>query len=265
MANLTAGPDAPLIAHVAANAILFLHIAGGSVGMVSGIVALFAPKGGRVHRVCGNVFFVSMCITYLIGAGVAPFLDTGQRPNFIAGVFAFYLVVTSWVTIRRKDRCVGWVEVAGFAVALSTAVAGAVFIRMAASDPTGTIDGSPPQAFYVFLVFGIVASIDDFIVLVRRGTSGVGRIARHLWRMCAALFFATGSFFLGQPQVFPEYLRGSALLYVPVLLPLLMMLFWVPRVFLTKWYARRNRDALHSEQSAGSPALLTTPAKSPPA
>ena len=101
MANLTAGPDAPLIAHVAANTILFLHIAGGSVGMVSGIVALFAPKGGRVHRVCGNVFFVSMCITYLIGAGVAPFLDTGQRPNFIAGVFALYLVVTSWVTIRQ--------------------------------------------------------------------------------------------------------------------------------------------------------------------
>jgi len=34
------------------------------------------------------------------------------------------------------------------------------------------------------------------------------RIARHLWLMCFGWFIATGSFFLGQQQVFPAWLRG---------------------------------------------------------
>ena len=72
MSNLTFSPDAPQIAHFAADALLFLHIAGGAVGMVSGMVALFAPKGGRVHRLSGNLLFVSMGIAFAIGAGVAP-------------------------------------------------------------------------------------------------------------------------------------------------------------------------------------------------
>jgi hypothetical protein len=84
-----------------------------------------------------------------------------------------------------------------------------------------------------------MASIDDFIVILRRGVSGSARIVRHLWRMCAALFFATGSFFMGQPQVFPEYLRGSIILVIPVLLPLLFMAFWVVRLSFKSWRVRR--------------------------
>ena len=240
MSNLTFSPDAPQIAHFAADALLFLHIAGGAVGMVSGMVALFAPKGGRVHRISGNLFFVSMGIAFAIGAGVAPFLNTGQRANTIAGVFALYLVVSAWTTIKRTRNGVGVLDSVGFVIALATTIAGAVCISLATKDPGGTLDGSPPQAFYVFLVLGALAMIDDFVVLVRRGVSGAARIARHLWRMCAALFFATGSFFLGQQQVLPESVRGSPWLFVPVLLPLLLMLFWWLRVSFTRWLPQRT-------------------------
>jgi len=240
MAHLVLASDAPLLAHLAADTILYLHIAGGGLGIVSGMAALFAPKGSRLHRISGIIFFYSMCIAYLIGAGVAPFLDVGQRPNFIAGVFAFYLTVTSWQTIRCKERSIHWMHFVGLFIALGTAIAGAVFIQLAKSDASGTIDGSPPQAFYVFLVLGVIASIDDLIVILRRGVSGSARIVRHLWRMCAALFFATGSFFMGQPQVFPESLRGSIILVIPVLLPLLFMMFWVVRLSFKSWRVRRK-------------------------
>jgi uncharacterized membrane protein len=43
----------------AASLILFLHIAGGTVGIISGAVALLARKGGRLHRAVGTVFLVS--------------------------------------------------------------------------------------------------------------------------------------------------------------------------------------------------------------
>ncbi len=78
--------------------------------------------------------------------------------------------------------------------------------------------------------------------MIRRGgISGNPRIARHLWRMCAALFIATGSFFLGQQKVMPEWMQGSPLLFVPALAPLVLMIFWLIRIRFTGRYARPKR------------------------
>ena len=37
--------------------------------------------------------------------------------------------------------------------------------------------------------------------------------------------------------VMTEWMRGSPLLFVPVIAPLVLMIFWVLRVWLTRWYA----------------------------
>lgn len=228
--NLQVAPDAPWWAHFGAAALLWLHIGGGTLGMVSGAAALTFRKGGRLHRAAGAVFFASMFVTYLIGAGVAPFLETGQRPNFVAGIMALYLLVTGWRAARQREAKAGVAEVAGLVIALAIAGTGAVFMQMGAASPTGTIDGSPPQAFVLFTVAGVLAAGGEANVLLRRGISGVARTARHLWRMCFSLFIASGSFFLGQMQVLPEVLRGSAFPFVAAFLPLGVMLFWLVRV-----------------------------------
>jgi hypothetical protein len=54
--------------------------------------------------------------------------------------------------------------------------------------------------------------------------------------MCYGLFIATGSFFLGQQQVFPAFLRGSIFLTVLALLPFLLMIYWLFRVRFSKAY-----------------------------
>jgi hypothetical protein len=72
------------------------------------------------------------------------------------------------------------------------------------------------------------------------------RLARHLWRMCFGLFIATGSLFLGQQQVFPDWLRGSNMLLIPALLPLGLLIFWLVRVRFTNAHRKismpRERD-----------------------
>ena len=67
-------------------------------------------------------------------------------------------------------------------------------------------------------------------MILRGGIAGSARIARHLWRMSAALTIASGSFFLGQQRVMPAAMRGSPWLFVPVFAPLLLMVFWLIRV-----------------------------------
>jgi hypothetical protein len=49
----------------------------------------------------------------------------------------------------------------------------------------------------------LLAAVGDVRMLARGGITGARRIGRHAWRMSFGLFIATGSFFLGQQQVFP--------------------------------------------------------------
>jgi uncharacterized membrane protein len=203
--------------------------------MVTGVVALASRKGERVHRAAGSVFFMAMFVAYAIGAGVAPFLDTGQRPNFVAGIMALYLLLSGARAARRREAKAGTPEVIGLIVALSVTAAGVIFMRMGADSPTGTVDGSPPQAFFLFAIAGAFAALGELNVLLRKQLSDTSRIARHLWRMCFSLFIASGSFFLGQQQVFPEALQGSVLLLAVALAPLPVMLFWLGKVRFDDW------------------------------
>lgn len=237
MTTLELPADSPAWAFAAADIVLLLHIAGGAIGMGAGTVALLAPKGDSVHRAAGTLFFLGMLMCAAIGAAVAPFLNEGQRPNTVAGVLSFYLVLTALTAVRREDGGRDRFAILGFAIALGATIAGALFALEARASPTGTIDNSPPQAFLFFMIVGGFAAAGDLKVILQGGISGAPRIARHLWRMCVGLFIAVGSFLLGQQQVLPPLLRGSPLIFAIVFTPIVIMIVWLIRVRLTKWYA----------------------------
>ena len=237
-------PGSPWWVVDAAQAILVSHIAGASIGIVSGAVALTARKGEGLHRAAGTVFFVSMLVMAGVGAAVAPFLPVPQWSSVAAGILTFYLVATAWTTVRRKEGTVGRAEKVGLAAALGVAAYGAVFAALASRSPTGMIDGAPPQAFFVFLLVGAIAAACDLKLILRGGISGASRIARHLWRMCTALTIAAFSF-VAQPkavQFVPAFLHGTPML-VLAFTPLVMMVYWLLRV---RFAGRFRKAALAS-------------------
>ena len=87
---------------------------------------------------------------------------------------------------------------------------------------------------FVFGAIALAAGASDVRVIRSGGLQGTARLARHVWRMCFAVFMASGSFFLGQASKFPERLRVPALLATPVLLPLLAMVYWLWRLRIRK-------------------------------
>lgn len=228
--TLKAPPGAPAYLHLGADALLFAHIGGGALGILTGAVAILSRKGQTVHRAAGTLFFAAMVACYAVGAGVAPFLDEGQRVNTVAGVMALYLLISGWMTVRTAEtRASGW-HVLSLAVALLIASAGGWFMHLGSLSPSGTIDGSPPQAFGIFMIAGSVAALGEANVLIRGSIAGAARIARHLWRMCFSLFIASGSFFLGQMQVMPIWLRDHPVLFVLALAPLAALVFFIVRI-----------------------------------
>ncbi len=205
---------------------LIIHIGGGAVSLVSGFAALAAPKGRRIHRAAGTVFVLAMLVMALFAVIVA--LLRNQSLNTIAGAFTLYLIGTAWLAVRRPEATTGRAETAGFFVA--SAIAAASF--MVGWNGLGA-DGVPVAALYVFSGVAALGAAADLSMLMRGGVSGPSRIARHLWRMCTALFIASGSFFLGQADEIPAALRGPYL-FVPALLPLAALLFWMIRVRFTR-------------------------------
>ena len=230
--------SAPVIAHLAAAVVLYLHIGGGTVGLLSGVAAAVARKGGPIHRAAGYVFVVSMAITYVIGTLVAPFLTEGQRPNFVAGVLALYLLASGVATARRRQFRAGWAEILGLVVALAITAMGLYFMMLGAASPSGTVDGSPPQAFVLFVAVGLAATLGEVNALARRQLSHVARTSRHLWRMCMSFFIASGSLFLGQPQVFPTLFNESIAPIVLAFIPILIMVIFLARVRLRRQHAQ---------------------------
>jgi hypothetical protein len=81
--------------------LLILHISGGSVGLVAGTVAMVVRKGGRWHRVAGQVFVGGMMCLAVTGAIIAWFRS--EPPNIVAGLLTVYMIMTTWITGRHKD------------------------------------------------------------------------------------------------------------------------------------------------------------------
>lgn len=233
---LEVSPHSSALVRGAAELILIVHISAAAIGLLAGATALAVRKGGRLHRLAGNVFFVSMLTMAAIGASVAPFLPQPQRGSAIGGVITFYLVATAWATVRRKQGTVGRFEVGALVVAISAASADVVLGLQAANSPTGMLEGAPAPAYFVFASIAGGAAAGDLRMILKGGLRGAQRIARHLWRMCVAVLIAAFSFFLGQQQVFPESLRGSFWLFVPEMVVLGLMIFWLCRVLFTNAY-----------------------------
>jgi uncharacterized membrane protein len=227
--------------------VLAFHICAGTLGLLSGTAAMSFRKGSRRHRVTGSVFVVAMLSLAASGAYLG--FIKHQVLNGMMGVLTLYLVATAWWTARRRDGEVGIFDLAALIVPLGVGAGLASYGLEAAKSKTGSMGGFPAQAYFVFGSVALLFAAGDVRMLVRGGVSGRRRIARHLWRMCFALFISTGSLFLGQQQVFPASWRNTNVLLLLGILPLILMIFWRVRLSFTRVYekmAQSRRDEAYS-------------------
>jgi len=229
--------------------VLLVHICGGTVGLLSGIVAMSFRKGSARHVIAGKVFVASM----LTMAAFAVYLAiVRHQPNNIGGgIFTFYLIGTAWMTARRGDGetiRLDWVALLiPLALGILTWMNGLKVVRSGASSQDGVPVG---MSFFMGSVM-LLAAAGDVRMLVRGGVFGAKRVARHLWRMCFGLFIASGSFFLG-PSNRPlrllstvglgKYLSpalfGTTLYLILTLLPLILLIFWLIRIRFASAYRK---------------------------
>lgn len=221
--------------------LLPLHIAAGALALVFGYAALYAPKASTFHRRSG-ILFVSLMLP-MAATGIAISAANGVAPaiNIPAALLVIYLVVTSLMTIRPPAAAA---RLLGGAGALIAGAIGTSCVALAI-DAIASGGRRAGLAFPLLLFAGAALSgcAGDLRLMRARGIGGSTRLARHLWRMCFALFIAAISLFSSAARVpAPSPLRA-----LPVLAVLVTMFYWLWRI--------RGREA--GRPVAGVPAPET--------
>ncbi len=219
--------------------LLPLHVSAGIAGILSGTAAMSFRKGSPRHALAGKIFVISM----LTMAASAVYLAAlkHQNNNVGGGVLTFYLVATAWVTAKRRDGETSILDWAALLIPLWAGIGGWINGLEAVHSPTGSKYGVPAGMHFFLGSVMLLAAAGDVRMLLRGGVFGAQRIVRHLWRMCFGLFIATGSFFLGQgSKVFPAFILKTNVLFIPAILPLILLIFWLFRVRFTYAYKRTS-------------------------
>lgn len=225
-----------------------LHVTAGTIGLAAGYIALAVRKGGQVHRVAGRCFGAAMLAGALTGMWLA--VARGVRPdvNVPAALLASALVLSGVAAVRTSPA---WRRVrhVAFGLSLGAAVSASWFL-VDALRAGGARDGMPWSAYALSSLLGGCAVVGDLRWVTSDPEGGLVLKRRHLWRMMSALFLGALSVFIGQARVFPQTVRDSGLLPLPVLSVIVVLVYWL-------WRTRRPSGTLggtglsHHEGGAG--------------
>ncbi|HEX2208235.1 MAG TPA: hypothetical protein VHG93_11175 [Longimicrobium sp.] len=214
--------------------LLPIHVAAGGLAIVLGAVALLARKGGTVHRRSGVLFVWAMLV---MGTSAAVLGLRDGPADVVAGLLAAYFVGTAWTTVRPASPWTRRIDAAALTVAVGLALLAAVGGVTSIDNPGLSSGGVPFRTIGVMsLILATVlllAAAGDLRVMRSGMPRGGPRLARHLWRMCFALFIAAGSFFSIQERVakvLPEPFTSGPLRALPILLLFGTMFYWLWRV-----------------------------------
>ena len=213
--------------------LMLVHVVCGTLAVIAGLVAMCAPKGRSLHINAGRVYLVTMLAMATSGGLTAILLP--QAINVYAACLTSYLVVTSWHAGKNKQLGRNKFELLACLficiIAFLTLKTGVDVMNSEQKH----LQGFSYDAFFVIGSMAFVAAVADIVLLIRGGVQGKHRIIRHLWRMCLSYFIAAGSLFEGPgASAFPEVIRDSGVLSVPVPLVVLFTLYWLVRTMLPK-------------------------------
>jgi hypothetical protein len=216
--------------------LLPIHIAAGGLAIVLGAVALSVKKGGSIHRRSGLLFVYAMLVMG-VSASILSLLKGRADGNVLAGVLTAYFVGTALTTVRPVSSWTRPMNTVALTVAVVLAVgcglSGVRLINTPGRDAVGVPFQTAGVVSLITAALLVMAAAGDVRTMSFGMPRGRARLARHLWRMCFALFIAAGSFFSIRERVatlLPEPLTTAPMRALPIVLLFGAMFYWLWRL-----------------------------------
>jgi uncharacterized membrane protein len=151
---------------------LIVHIAAGFTALFTGLIAIIAKKGLKLHRTNGKIYFWSMLIVAITAAAMSLMKELSFF--LMLSMFSFYSSYTGFRVIRNKDRVANWLD--------WSLLAGAVL----------TVSFMMVSGNIILMVFGFIfgsflfSDVRDFLTSKFQQTKSRGWLIIHIARMLAA-------------------------------------------------------------------------------
>ena len=178
--------------------LLILHIASGILSLLSGCLAILAPKGKKLHRASGSVFFYGM-----LGVTVsAIFISVAKSNSFLLmiGIFSGYQNLAGYRAIKNKSLQPAWHD---WAMLILSAIN--TFFMIYSMNIVLMVFGG-------ISCFQVIGHFRENILLARGGKLGpLSWLKRHIGMMVGAYIAAITAFVVVNAHFFaglgiPEWL-----------------------------------------------------------
>ena len=200
--------------------LLFLHIAAGSLSLLTGGLNMILPKGGKRHQKIGRLFVTGMMLT----GGSALFMAQ-IKPNpflFIIGIFTIYLVGTADRYIKsskNKPLLIDWVYTLGMFVFGSIFIIWGV-ITLAKTNAMGAV-------MLVFGSIGLYSVYQDFNHYKGEVAQRNYRLFTHIGRMVGGFTATVTAVLVVNAQYIPLAVPAVAYWLAPTLLFTPLSMYWI--------------------------------------
>ncbi len=231
--------------------LLPIHIAAGGLAILLGAIALVVKKGGTIHRRGGMLFVYAMLVMSL-SASVLGLRNGLADGNVMAAFVTAYFVGTAWTTVRPASSWTSRINAAALLFALGLAliaiVGGVKMVNSSALSSGGVPFRTIGVMSFVIAALLLLAAMGDVRIMLKGPPIGAPRLARHLWRMCFALFIAAGSFFSIREHVakiLPEPFTTGPMRALPIVLLFGAMFYWLWRLRRRTFAVPMRHDSTH--------------------
>lgn len=202
---------------------LILHIAGGSVGLLTGFFNILRKKGDRKHILIGKLFVYSM-----LTAGISALVLSVLHPNyflFAVGIFTIYMVSTGnryiYLKMLNDDQSPKPID---RIITLTMLLAGLFFTGLGISHlAKANFFG---LVFIMFGFFGLLFVRQDFKNY--RGKTDIKNywLVAHLQRMTGGFIAALTAFLVVNAKYLPEQIPGFLYWLLPTIILTPMIIRW---------------------------------------
>lgn len=201
---------------------LIIHILGGSVGLITGLLNIIQNKGGVKHKLIGKVFYFSM-----LSAGLTSLVLACIHPNyflFMVGLFTLYMVLSGYRYLKIKHRDTHVSKNSDWAITIIMFLAGIIFIVL------GIWFIINLKLFgLVFTTFGCIGLLfvrQDYLNFTNKATTKNYWLLGHLQRMTGAFIASLTAFLVVNTKYFPDTIPSYIFWLLPTTLFTPLIIKW---------------------------------------
>lgn len=201
---------------------LIIHIAGGSTGLIAGLLNIIQKKGGERHKLIGRVFYFSMLM-----AGFSSLVLSWLHPNyflFMVGLFTLYMVGSGQRYLKHKKIETKGAEKIDWVISIIMLLGGLLFVGL------GILSILKMNLFgLVFVTFGSLGLLfvwQDFHYFNRKSSIKNYWLIGHLQRMTGAFIASTTAFLVVNAKYFPAIIPGFVYWLLPTIIFTPLIVKW---------------------------------------